>query len=179
MRLKGVLDDAFSADPRYFEAVGIVLVHELLRSGRDVSVVRPPLRGGLAAWQQQVVTRLHRSELCEADTARYLVTARSLEPVHFFGPSRNHLECRRIGIIASAASSMPSGFWQTGNCRYWRSDCRFDSPVLARSQRRSARKLDLPPVLIRAPYHSSATECPPPNRDRWQPGVNSYDSKDS
>jgi hypothetical protein len=41
-RLKALLDDISSADRRYFEALFLVLVHELVRSGSEVPVVRPP-----------------------------------------------------------------------------------------------------------------------------------------
>ena len=56
MRLKGLLEDTSSRDPRYPDAIGIVLVHELVRCRHDASAVQLPPRGGLAGWQQRTVT---------------------------------------------------------------------------------------------------------------------------
>jgi AraC family transcriptional regulator len=51
VRLAAAIEDG--ADPRYSEALGLVVAHELLRTN-----VRPrsPARGGLAVWQQRIVT---------------------------------------------------------------------------------------------------------------------------
>jgi AraC family transcriptional regulator len=104
MRLKGLLDDAFSADRRYFEAIGIVLAHELVRSGRDVPVVRPPLRGGLAGWQQRIVTDYIEVNFAKRIPLATLARLVRLSPWHFcraftrsFGmPPRRYQNQRRI-----------------------------------------------------------------------------------
>jgi AraC family transcriptional regulator len=104
MRLKGLLDDAFSVDRRYFEAIGIVLVHELVRSGADVRVARPLLRGGLAGWQQRTVTAYIQKNYAKQIPLATLAQLVCLSPCHFsrafkqsFGvpPSQYHVE-RRI-----------------------------------------------------------------------------------
>jgi AraC-like DNA-binding protein len=83
MRLKGLVDDAISADRRCFEAIGIVLVHELVRSRRDVPVVRPPLQGGLAGWQQRVATDYIEEHFAERIPLATLAEIVRLSPYHF------------------------------------------------------------------------------------------------
>jgi AraC family transcriptional regulator len=55
-RLKALLDGTSSSDRPYLEAITIVLVHELVRSGSDAPVVQLPPRGGLASWQERIIT---------------------------------------------------------------------------------------------------------------------------
>jgi AraC family transcriptional regulator len=55
MKLNSLLEDVSSADRSYFQALGTVLVHELIHSNREQTAVRQ-LRGGLAGWQQRIVT---------------------------------------------------------------------------------------------------------------------------
>ena len=83
MRLKGLLDDAHPADHRYFEAIGIVLVHELIRSAADVQVVRRSLRGGLAGWQQRVITAYIEENFAERIPLATLARLVRLSPCHF------------------------------------------------------------------------------------------------
>ena len=82
MRLKGLLDDVSSADRRYFEAFGIVIVHELVRSGRGVPAARPPLRGGLAGWQQRAVTAYIEEHFAERIPLATLARLVRLSPWH-------------------------------------------------------------------------------------------------
>jgi len=83
MRLKGLLDDAYTADRRYFEAIGIVVVHELVRSASDVRVVRPSLRGGLAGWQQRVSTAYIEENFAKRISLTELARLVRLSPWHF------------------------------------------------------------------------------------------------
>jgi len=104
MRLKGLLDDASSADRRYFEAIGVVLVHELVRSRPDVRLVRQPLRGGLAGWQQRIVTAYIQENFATRIPLATLARLVRLSPCHFcrafkqsFGmPPHRYQTARRI-----------------------------------------------------------------------------------
>ena len=102
MRLKGLLDDVSCADRRYFEAIGTVLVHDLVRSGRDLPVVRPLLRGGLAAWQQRIVTTYIEVNFAKRIPLATLARLVRLSPWHFcrafkqsFGMSPHRYHCER------------------------------------------------------------------------------------
>jgi AraC family transcriptional regulator len=53
IKLKSLFDSAAAGDCSYFDALGMVLVHELTRLNRAIV---PRIRGGLAAWQQRIVT---------------------------------------------------------------------------------------------------------------------------
>jgi AraC family transcriptional regulator len=83
MRLKGLLDDVFSADRRYFEAIGVVLVHELVQSATDIRVVQPPLRGGLAGWQQRTVNAYIQENFAKWIPLATLARLVRLSPCHF------------------------------------------------------------------------------------------------
>jgi len=52
-------------DGRYCEALGIVLAHELVRVNAAPRRIEQPLRGGLAAWQQRIVTAYIEEHLAE------------------------------------------------------------------------------------------------------------------
>jgi AraC family transcriptional regulator len=104
MRLKGLLDDGSSADGRNFEAFSVVVAHELVRSGREASIVRSPLRGGLAGWQQRTVTAYIEEHFAERIPLATLAKLVRLSPWHFwrsfkqsFGmPPRRYQRERRI-----------------------------------------------------------------------------------
>src|SRR6267154_1350943 len=49
----------------YVEALGVVLVHELIRLNRGAPRADAQLRGGLAAWQQRIVTAYIEEHLSE------------------------------------------------------------------------------------------------------------------
>lgn len=83
MRLKGLVDDPFSTDRRYFEAIGIVLVHELVRSGPDGGNVRPTLRGGLAGWQERAATAYIEENFANRIPLATLARLVRLSPCHF------------------------------------------------------------------------------------------------
>jgi AraC family transcriptional regulator len=54
-KLKRAIEAAESESHFYIEALGVVLVHELIRLNRGARRVEAPVRGGLAAWQQRIV----------------------------------------------------------------------------------------------------------------------------
>jgi AraC family transcriptional regulator len=64
-KLKQAIDARDTANRLYVEALGVVLVHELIRLNRGASRNEPPTRGGLAAWQQRVVTTYIDEHLAE------------------------------------------------------------------------------------------------------------------
>jgi len=76
LKLKNLVASAASEDRPYLDALGIVLAHELVRPDRVMSSIQPPLRGGLAAWQERVVTAYiekHLGERIPLDTLAQLV----------------------------------------------------------------------------------------------------------
>src|SRR5215470_3160092 len=56
LKLKTVVESLAVGDRHYFEALGSLLVHELVRLGRGMPGIQPPARGGLAPWQQRIIT---------------------------------------------------------------------------------------------------------------------------
>src|SRR4029453_4436295 len=52
----GRLIESGGEDRHYCEALGVVLAHELVRGSAGMRRVEPPARGGLAAWQQRIVS---------------------------------------------------------------------------------------------------------------------------
>ena len=60
LKLKRLIEDAGSDSSPYFEALGTVLAHELVRLNAGASRVEAPAKGGLAAWQQRIGHGLHR-----------------------------------------------------------------------------------------------------------------------
>ena len=71
-----MVDSAASEDQLYFDALGVVLVHELVRLDGGMSSIPPQLRGGLAAWQERVAAAYiekHLAERIPLDTLAQLV----------------------------------------------------------------------------------------------------------
>jgi AraC family transcriptional regulator len=56
LKLKRSLESPTSENRLYLEALGVVLIHELIRLNRGLPRIEPQLRGGLAVWQQRIVT---------------------------------------------------------------------------------------------------------------------------
>ena len=66
LKLKRLIENAASDSGSYFEALGAVLAHELVRLNAGASGVEVPAKGGLAAWQQRTVTAYIEEHLAEA-----------------------------------------------------------------------------------------------------------------
>jgi AraC family transcriptional regulator len=64
-KLKQAIDSRGAENRLYVEALGVVLVHELIRLNRGTPRSEAPVRGGLAAWQQRVVTSYVEEHLPE------------------------------------------------------------------------------------------------------------------
>jgi AraC family transcriptional regulator len=103
LKLKTLIESPASADQLYFETLGTLLVHELVRLNRGVPSIQPRVRGGLAPWQQRIVTAYieeHLNERIPLATLAKLVRLSS--PYHFcrafkqsFGMPPHRYHCYR------------------------------------------------------------------------------------
>jgi AraC family transcriptional regulator len=64
-KLKQAIDARDAENRLYVEALGVVLVHELIRLNRGAPRTEALVRGGLAAWQQRIVTAYIDEHLSE------------------------------------------------------------------------------------------------------------------
>ena len=93
-----------AANPRYYDALGTVLVHEIARLNSEARPANLPLRGGLAAWQQRIVTSYIEEHLAEPVSLTELAQLARLSVYHFcrafkksFGvPPHRYHNVRRI-----------------------------------------------------------------------------------
>jgi AraC family transcriptional regulator len=127
------LIDGLESDNRcYIEALGRVLAHELTRLNRGGTPRKGAVRGGLAAWQQRIVTSHIEDHLAEPIPVSTLAELVGLSTYHFcrafkqsFGipPHRYHTS-RRIdrakALLAKPAPSVTSiglmvGFSETSS----------------------------------------------------------------
>jgi AraC family transcriptional regulator len=67
----------------YCEALGVVLAHEIVRLNLGAPCVAPPVRGGLAAWQQRIVTTYIDEHLTEPIPLAKLAGLVRLSPAYF------------------------------------------------------------------------------------------------
>ena len=82
LKLSSLIEHAASKDP-YLEALGVVLLHELVRLNCGVPSNQPAARGGLAAWQERIATTYieeHFAKRIELATLARLVR---LSPSYF------------------------------------------------------------------------------------------------
>jgi AraC family transcriptional regulator len=104
LKLKRSVESPTAANRLYAEALGVVLVHELMRLNRGKARVDAPVRGGLAAWQQRSVTAYIEEHLAESVPLAMLAELVRLSPYHFcrafkqsFGvPPHRYHTARRI-----------------------------------------------------------------------------------
>ena len=103
LKLTGLLESPAPDNRLYFEALGVVLVHELARLYLAADRPDPKVRGGLAAWQRRVVTAYINDHLAEQIPLATLARLARLSPYHFcrtfkksFGvpPHRYHARVR-------------------------------------------------------------------------------------
>jgi AraC family transcriptional regulator len=83
LKLKSLVDSLASGDRLYFETLGSLLVHELVRLSRGIPSIQPRVRGGLTPWQQRIITAYiekHVNERIPLATLAHLVR---LSPCHF------------------------------------------------------------------------------------------------
>jgi AraC family transcriptional regulator len=118
LKLKRLIERAEANSSRYLEAIGTVLAHELIRLNAGAPRIEVPVRGGLAAWQQRVITAYIEEHLAERISLTTLARLVNLSPYHFcrafrqsFGtpPHRYHSSHRMEHaktLLAHAASSV-------------------------------------------------------------------------
>jgi len=82
-KLKDLVASAGRESLPYFEALGAVLMHELLRLGGCAGSGGPLVRGGLAAWQRRVVASYIEEHLAEPISLATLARLVRLSPYHF------------------------------------------------------------------------------------------------
>ena len=132
LKLTKLIESAGADNRLYLEALGTVLAHELARLDPGVAPAQPQLRGGLAAWQQRIVTDYIEEHLDQQISLATFAQLVRLSPFHFcrafkqsFGipPHRYHTS-RRIEhaktLLAKPAPSVTDiglalGFSQTSS----------------------------------------------------------------
>jgi len=87
-KLRQAIDAPGPASQLYVEALGVVLIHELVRLNRGTSRANAAVgdglvRGGLAAWQQRIVTAYIEEHLSEQIPLATLARLARLSPFHF------------------------------------------------------------------------------------------------
>jgi AraC family transcriptional regulator len=83
LKLKRLIETAGTDNGPYFEALGTVLAHELVRVYAGTQRIEAPARGGLAAWQQRVVTAYIEDHLAEPISLATLAQLAGLSPYYF------------------------------------------------------------------------------------------------
>src|SRR5262245_54975759 len=83
VKLKRLVECPLMEDCAYFEALGEVLFQELVRLHRGAEANEPGVKGGLAAWQQRVVTAYIEEHLAEQVSLATLAQLARLSPYHF------------------------------------------------------------------------------------------------
>jgi AraC family transcriptional regulator len=104
LKLDRLIESAGLDGGPYFEALGIVLAHELVRLIAGVPRIDTPVRGGLAAWQQRIAATYIEEHLSEQISLATLAQLVRLSPYYFcrafkqsFGmPPHRHHSSRRI-----------------------------------------------------------------------------------
>ena len=132
LKLKRLIERAGVSSSSYLEALGIVLAHELIRLNAGPPRIEVPIRGGLAAWQQRVITAYVEEHLAEQISLATLAGLVSLSPYHFcrafrqsFGTPPHRYHCshrieRARTLLAESASPVTEiglavGFHETSS----------------------------------------------------------------
>src|ERR1700726_3374912 len=118
LKLKAEVGNSAPGSRQYADALGLVLMHELIRLERAASAATAPLRGGLPAWQQRRGMEFIEENLPEEISLAALAEIVDLSLYHFarafaqsFGvpPHRYHM-ARRIdrakGLLEKPALSV-------------------------------------------------------------------------
>jgi AraC family transcriptional regulator len=83
LKLKRLIETAGADSSSYFEALGTVLAHELVRVNAETSRIEAPAKGGLAAWQQRIVTTFIEEHLARPISLATLARRVDLSPNNF------------------------------------------------------------------------------------------------
>jgi AraC family transcriptional regulator len=82
-KLGQAIDASGGVNGLYVEALGVVLIHELMRLNRGARPAEAPVRGGLATWQQRIVTAYVEEHLSEQVPLATLARLARLSTFHF------------------------------------------------------------------------------------------------
>jgi AraC family transcriptional regulator len=118
LKLGRLIETTGADSSPYFEALGTVLAHELVRLNSGTQRSEAPAKGGLAAWQQRVVTAYIEDHLAEPISLATLAQLAGLSPYYFcrafrqslgLPPHRYHnhrrMECAKL-LLAKPAPSV-------------------------------------------------------------------------
>lgn len=83
LKLVRLIESAGSDNRLYFEALGIVLAHELMHLDVGAQRIEAPVRGGLAGWQQRIVIAYIEEHLAEQIPLATLAGLVRLSPYYF------------------------------------------------------------------------------------------------
>jgi AraC family transcriptional regulator len=83
VKLRQAIDARGQMNRLYVEALGVVLFHELIRVNRGAARAEAPVRGGLAAWQQRILTAYVEEHLSEQVPIAKLARLARLSTFHF------------------------------------------------------------------------------------------------
>jgi AraC family transcriptional regulator len=83
LKLKSLVENPGSMQRQYAEALGIVLMHELVRINGDAARREPVSRGGLAPWQQKRVAAYIEERVADDIPLATLAELARLSPYHF------------------------------------------------------------------------------------------------
>jgi len=83
LKLKRLVESRTAEDQLYVEALGAVLVHELMRLNRGNRRIEQVTKGGLAAWQQRIATAYIEEHLAEPISLTILAGLVRLTPYYF------------------------------------------------------------------------------------------------
>ena len=82
LKLKTFVESS-AGDPIYFGSLGTLLIHEVVRFTCGMPSIQPQLQGGLAPWQQRLVTAYIQEHLNERIPIGALAQLVRLSPYHF------------------------------------------------------------------------------------------------
>jgi len=82
-KLEALIENPDAGNRLYFEALAVVLAHELMRINGGPPSARSPVRGGLAAWQQRIVFDYIEENLTQQIPLATLAALVRLSP-HYF-----------------------------------------------------------------------------------------------
>ena len=83
LKLMRSVESSTSEDRLYSEALAVVLMHELILFNRGRPRIEPQVRGGLAGWQQRIVTAYIEDHLAEQVPLATLAGLVRLSPYYF------------------------------------------------------------------------------------------------
>jgi AraC family transcriptional regulator len=128
IKLKALVEGPEPIDRLYWESLGVVLAHELVRLASAETRVEPAVRGGLAGWQQRAAASYIEEHVAEHISLATLAQLARLSPYHFsrafkqtFGmpPHRFHTH-RRIerakSLLANPTATVTSVGMAVGFC---------------------------------------------------------------